>query len=226
MPPTRTVAHGVKKGVWSRAVGETNVTDGRLLRASRTRDNVVDALLELIDGGNLRPTAREIAAQAGVSLRSLYVHFDDVEALFFAAAVRHEERGAKLLPEPLTTGTVEERIAAFVRRRALIYERGRNIRRAAVLQEPFSAAIRTILEEARRIGRREVECVFAPELDGLDHDRRRRALAATDVASYAGGWDVLREQHGLDVDEAVAAMCDLVRAAVAPASVPAPAADT
>lgn len=195
-------------------MGETNVTDGRLLRANRTRDNVVDALLELIDAGNLRPTAREIAAQAGVSLRSLYVHFDDVEALFFAAAVRHEERSAKVLPEPRLEGTFEERLVAFVERRALIYERGRNIRRAAVLQEPFSLAIRTILEEARRIGRHETERVFAPEMAALDADRRPRALAAIDLAAYAGGWDLLREQHNLDVEDAVVVVCDLIRAVV------------
>jgi TetR/AcrR family transcriptional regulator of autoinduction and epiphytic fitness len=197
-------------------VGETNVTDGRLLRANRTRDNVVDALLQLIDEGNLRPTAREIAARASVSLRSLYVHFDDVEALFFAAAVRNEERGAKHIPETRTEGTFEERLSAFVRRRALIYESGHNVRRAAVLQEPFSLAIRTILEEARKRGRHDIERVFARELADLTADQRRRRLAALDLASQASGWDLLREQHNLDVDEAVSVMSDMVRAAVRP----------
>jgi TetR/AcrR family transcriptional regulator of autoinduction and epiphytic fitness len=197
-------------------VGETNVTDGRLLRANRTRDNIVDALLQLIDEGNLRPTAREIAAQAGVSLRSLYVHFDDVEALFFAAAVRNEERAGKHIPETRTKGTFDQRLDAFVKRRALIYESGHNIRRAAVLQEPFSLAIRTILEEARKRGRQELECVFAPELAGLTADQRRARVAALDLASYATGWDLLREQHDLDVDDAVSVMRDMVRAAARP----------
>jgi TetR/AcrR family transcriptional regulator of autoinduction and epiphytic fitness len=197
-------------------VGETNVTDGRLLRANRTRDNVVDALLALIDQGNLRPTAREIAAQAEVSLRSLYVHFDDVEALFFAAALRHEERGAARIPETLTKGTFEERLVAFFERRGLIYELGHNVRRAAVLQEPFSLAIRAILEEARRLSRQELDCVFAPELAGLDADRRRTTLASLDLVTCASGWDVLREQHHLDVDDATSVMCELVRAVVRP----------
>jgi TetR/AcrR family transcriptional regulator of autoinduction and epiphytic fitness len=195
-------------------VGETNVTDGRLLRANRTRDNVVDALLTLIEQGNLRPTAREIAEQAGVSLRSLYVHFDDVEALFYAASVRNQERAASLIPEPVTEGSFEERLLAFVRRRGLIYEHGRNVRRAAVLQEPFSLALRSILEEARRMGRLELGCVFAPELDALDEDPRRLLLASLDVATSASGWDTLREQHALEVDVAGTVMCDLVRAVV------------
>ena len=71
-------------------MAETTVTstepaggDGRASRAARTRIAVVDALLALNEKGNLRPTAREIAAEAGVSLRSIYVHFDDVESLAF-----------------------------------------------------------------------------------------------------------------------------------------------
>ena len=42
------------------------VTDGRSARSQRTRNAVVDALLELNREGNLRPTAKEIAERAGV----------------------------------------------------------------------------------------------------------------------------------------------------------------
>src|ERR1044072_5768679 len=66
-------------------------TDGRSARAARTRDAVVEALLSLLDEGNLRPTARQVAERAGVSLRSVYVHFDDLEDLFTAAAHRFFE---------------------------------------------------------------------------------------------------------------------------------------
>ena len=100
-------------------MGETSVTppadpggpaggarrDGRVSRAARTREAVVDALLALNDRGVLRPTARDIAAEAGVSLRSLYVHFDDLESLFVAAGQRHTERLLAQLP-PLIQGVL------------------------------------------------------------------------------------------------------------------------
>ena len=44
--------------------------DGRLGRGTRARTAVVDALLDLIEEGDLRPTAPRIAERAGVSLRS------------------------------------------------------------------------------------------------------------------------------------------------------------
>ena len=43
--------------------------DGRTARSERTRTAIVDAHLQLIREGDLRPTAEKIAKQAGVSLR-------------------------------------------------------------------------------------------------------------------------------------------------------------
>lgn len=199
-------------------MGETDVTDRRIVRANRTRDSVVDALLELIDEGNLRPTAREIAARAHVSLRSVYVHFDDVDALFHAAAIRHDERLDAVRGELVTTGPFEHRLAAFVDRRARVYELSRNVSHAAVLLEPFSPAMRSILDQARQVSWGELEVVFAAEL-GEDGDGRRGAVL--DVLTSVRSWDTLRTHHGLTVDEAKAAVCEVVRAfLMAPAAAP------
>jgi TetR/AcrR family transcriptional regulator of autoinduction and epiphytic fitness len=188
-------------------VSETNVTDGRLVRANRTRDGVVDALLELIDEGNLRPTAREIAARANVSLRSLYVHFDDVEALFYAASVRHAEHLEGYRTERVLDGPFEDRLASFVEARARYYEVGWNVRQAAVLQEPFSPALRTVLEKGRKASRADLVCVFGAELDGDDE-----RLAALDVITNPVAWNVLCVHHGMSLDQAKEVIGDLVRA--------------
>jgi TetR/AcrR family transcriptional regulator, regulator of autoinduction and epiphytic fitness len=193
-------------------VGETHVTDRRVVRANRTRDSVVNALLELIDEGNLRPTAREIASRARVSLRSVYVHFDDVDALFHAAAIRHDERLDAVRGELVTTGSFEERLVAFVDRRARIYEVSRNVGHAALLLEPFSPAMQSILELARQTSWAELDVVFAAEL-GEDGDGRRRAMI--DMVTNARAWETLRTSHGLPVGEAKAAMCDVARAVLA-----------
>src|SRR4029450_8701570 len=66
--------------------------DGRLARGERARAAIVDALLVLIESGELRPSAARIAQRAGVSLRSVFQHFSDVESLFAAAASRQTER--------------------------------------------------------------------------------------------------------------------------------------
>ena len=179
--------------------------DGRLSRAARTRAAVVDALLTLNEQGNVRPTARDIAAEAGVSLRSLYVHFDDLEALFVAAGHRQAERLGKVLPPMVTKGSLPERLDAFMTRRVRIHEFGAGVRRAALLQEPFSPVLQQALRNARQALRAEVEVCFGPELAAAAGPaRRERLLVALDVATSPATWESLRTHQDLPVDEAAA----------------------
>jgi TetR/AcrR family transcriptional regulator, regulator of autoinduction and epiphytic fitness len=175
--------------------------DGRSGRAARTRTAVVDALLALNEKGNLRPTAREIAAEAGVSLRSIYVHFDDVESLLVAAAVRHTKYLASLARPVPTEGPLEHRVAALVANRRTLYEAGSGVRRAAMLQEPFSPALQRALEAGRAAGRAEIDGVFAPEIAaaGAQGPRLRQALALTTGST---SWDVMRRYQQMSADEA------------------------
>ena len=71
--------------------------DGRTARAVRTKDAIVDATLALIDDGDLRPTGPRIAERAGVSVRSIFQHFDDLDALFSAVGERVATRIVALL---------------------------------------------------------------------------------------------------------------------------------
>jgi AcrR family transcriptional regulator len=161
----------------------------------------VDALLALNEKGNLRPTAREIAAEAGVSLRSIYVHFDDVESLLVAAAVRHGEYLMSLARRVPTEGPIGHRVAALVANRRTLYEAGSGVRRAALVQEPFSPALQRALEAGRKAGRAEIDNVFAAEIAaaGDSGGRLRQALALT-LGSTS--WDVMRRYQKLTADEA------------------------
>jgi hypothetical protein len=49
-------------------VSISDLEDGRRQRSARSRDAVVDAILELLREGNLRPGADEIAARAGAKI--------------------------------------------------------------------------------------------------------------------------------------------------------------
>ena len=59
--------------------------DGRRLRSDRSRQVIVEAMLQLIDGGNLVPTAQQVADHAKVGIRSVFRHFEDMEAIFATA---------------------------------------------------------------------------------------------------------------------------------------------
>ena len=188
----------------------TSITDGRSARAARTREAVVEALLSLNDEGILRPTAREIADRAGVSLRSVYVHFEDLEDLFSAAAEKQFERMLSLYVQLPTTGPLPERLDAFLGQRARMMEVAAPVRRAALLQEPFSPALAEVMQVSRKAARDEVERVFALELDRQRSKGRQRLLAQLDVVAGPSTWETLRVHEGFPVDEAKAVIREMV----------------
>ncbi|HUP84606.1 MAG TPA: TetR/AcrR family transcriptional regulator [Acidimicrobiales bacterium] len=172
--------------------------DGRTLRSLRTRTAVVDALLALIDEGDLRPPAPRIAERAGVSLRSVFQHFRDLEGLFAFATDRQLERiGALVRPLP-TTGPLNARLDAFVEQRVTIYEAVTPVRRAALAQEPFSPHAVVARDRILAVARAELERTFADELLGGGPE----LLEALDAAASWQLWEALRNHQGLDVDGA------------------------
>lgn len=189
-------------------------TDGRTLRSLRTREAIVDATIALLEQGDLRPTAPRVAEQAGVSVRSIFQHFDDLETLHAAVAERLVER-VSLLVFPVSPHLpLGERLDRFVRQRALLLETVTPIRRAAAVHGPFSAEITARLRAGQAFLRSEVQHTFSPELSAADTDRTE-LLDALDAALGWGVWDALRAGVGRDQEAAARVMRRLAAAALA-----------
>lgn len=176
--------------------------DGRLARSERSRRAVVGALLDLFEEDQLRPTAAQIAERAGVSLRSVFQHFESLETLFAAAADLQMERLAPLLVPIPTGGSFAGRLAMLVTRRTRVLEAITRVRRASLRVESFSIEVRTRLEKARSRGRTEVERVFARELAELPPAERRDVAAALGAAASWSTWEHLRRHQGLSIERA------------------------
>lgn len=176
--------------------------DGRNERGERTRDAVVDAMLGLIEDGDLRPTAPRVAERAGVALRTVFHHFDDMEALLSAAAERQIARHLETLPVIPADAPLDDRIEMLVASRARSLEAIAPVRRAALLWEPFSDVVASRLRAIRERGRAEVLRVFAPELARLGPADRRDAVEALTVASSWSTWEALRRHQGLSPAQA------------------------
>ena len=180
--------------------------DGRIARGLRARNAIAAAMLDLIDEGALRPSAAQIAARAGVSVRTVFQHFADLETVLATAADRQMGRLRKLLRRLSSEGPLNLRLDAFVAQRAKLLETISPVRRAALLVEPFSAAISARLTIARERARREVENVFAQELGALVSADRRELVAALTAASSFPAWQALRFHLKLTSTQARRAM--------------------
>jgi len=184
--------------------------DGRTARSERTRNAIVDAQLLLIREGDLRPTADRIAKQAGISLRALWSHFADMEALFAASGQRVLElRDAAHRPISVKL-PLPERIEAYCRQRARLLEQIAPTAKAAALKEPFSET----LQRYRRLHlarvRDELAALFAPEIG-----ENEELLNALTAVSMSPTWLTWRETMGLPVAAARATLARTITALLA-----------
>ncbi|QXC61483.1 TetR/AcrR family transcriptional regulator [Aquihabitans sp. G128] len=183
--------------------------DGRTARAVRTRDGLVDATIALVEEGDLRPTAPRIAERAGVSVRSVFQHFDDLDSLFAAMGARVVERLAKLIGPIDPTAPQAERVAEFVRQRCLVSEAVTPINRAAILQAPGSSTIGRQFASGHGFVRAVTEEVFEAELEAAG-PRRQQLLDGLIVAGSWPTWNLLRTLEHRSVEEATAAVAGMV----------------
>lgn len=187
--------------------------DGRTLRALRTRESIVDATIAQIDDGDLRPTAPRVAARAGVSVRSVFQHFADLESLHAAVAERLAERLAALVLPIGADLPLEERIERFVHQRGTLLDAVTPIRRAAAVHGPFSPEIRARLRDGQAFLRAELERTFAPELAAAAEPEV--LLDALDAATSWAAWDTLRSGLRRDPQAARRAVARTLRALLA-----------
>jgi TetR/AcrR family transcriptional regulator, regulator of autoinduction and epiphytic fitness len=180
--------------------------DGRVARSRRTRDEIVEAIIELMEGGDLQPTTAAIAARARVSERTIFQHFSERDSLFLAVSARQAERIRAEWERVPRTGPFPDRLDAFVAQRARILELVTPVRRGALLLEPFSEAVAEALDGFRRLKREEAARVFATELDRLPEDERESARAALGAATSWSAWNELRGHQGLTISRARAAV--------------------
>ncbi len=79
---------------------DTIPVDGRNLRGIRTRATILAACRAMMLAGDFRPTMLAVARNAKCSVRSVFTHFDDVEALHLAALDRDTQDGILQLIMP------------------------------------------------------------------------------------------------------------------------------
>ena len=167
-----------------------DTADGRTMRRHRNRTAVITALLDMIREGDLHPGAAEIAERAGVSHRSIFRYFDDLDDL-----VRTTIDQAFLDAAPLSSipdvrdGTLDERVAAMVDARLALFA---SVDGPMQLARMRSYTIPSIDDEIAAIAenfRKQLHQHFAPELSAVDHPDREfivdGILVLTSYDSYS-----------------------------------------
>ena len=170
-------------------------------RGEASRRRIAEALVELLSENDRPPTALEIANRAGVSLRLVFHHFGDMDAVYEKALeVQASERWAPVVPAAPSL-PLSQRVDRTVRQRAELFEAVAPLRRAAAVLAVRRLELARALAEGDVVSRSWLEVTFAPELRRAGR-RRGDLLAGMDLVTSWEAWSRLRRAQGLSVPAA------------------------
>lgn len=199
------------------ATADVDEPDGRHARRERNRLAVVDAMLALYAKGILDPSSDQIAARAGLSPRSLFRYFDDIDDLVRVAVSRHHERVRPLAElDTSTTAPLGERIQRLVVQRLRLFDAIASVGTVSRLRAPFQPLVAGELATARRYWRQQLRELFAPELRALVTAEAGHVVASIDVLTSFESVQLMRDDQQLSASAIAAALVHSITALITP----------
>ena len=180
--------------------------DGRRLRSDRSRQVIVESMLYLIEQGNLTPTAQQVANHAKVGIRSVFRHFEDMEAIFKTA----DDLWRKGLDENLQTLDAQlplaERIQQVAEQQGTSYENNNNILKSTATRRWKSA----FLQQNYAIIQTKIRTDILrslPEIEQLSNNKKEAILG---ILSFEY-WDRLRDHQALSAEASIDLISELLQ---------------
>ncbi|MGI9646330.1 MAG: TetR/AcrR family transcriptional regulator [Ilumatobacteraceae bacterium] len=173
--------------------------DGRSLRRERNQEAVIVALLELIREGNLDPATTDIADRAGVSHRSVFRYFDDLDDLV-RQAIEHEIADAvslAALPN-LGEGPLPRRIESLIDSRMRVYNHTQLVAQVARARALSIPAVDVGMKGISQLFRDQLGEHFVSELAHLEPGHRSDLLDAIQLAINFESFDYNRRRFDRD----------------------------
>ncbi|MFF0613671.1 TetR/AcrR family transcriptional regulator [Nocardia tengchongensis] len=131
----------------------------------QTRRAIIEGLLSAVHDGEFDPTTRSIAGRAGVSERSIFVHFPTRTALITAVVDQQSDEVEALIAEVDPALPLAERIDAVVRQGDAIFARQREPRVLGLVESLRTPAVDARMRLTDKRIREALARDFAPELD-------------------------------------------------------------
>jgi AcrR family transcriptional regulator len=199
---------GVSKSIAPKA--EPERVDGRRERGRSSHRRIVEAMMELIVAGDLSPSAARVAEEAGIGLRTVFRHFDDMDALYAVITATITEQVMPIVMAPYPDQEWRANIRELVRRRVRVFETTLPFRLAANIkryQSPF------LMGQYSRVVMLERELILRLLPGPVRADRI--SVEALCAALSFHTWRTLRHDQSLPAEEAGAVMGHMVEAVMA-----------
>ena len=193
----------------------TSAVDGRSLRRERNRQDIVDALLGLIENGETEISAALIASKAGLSERSIFRYFDDVNDLYRSVCdLAFSKEIEYALIDDAGVGSLDTKIENFVNQRVRIYTMNEKIAPAARSFAFKNPIIKNQLVVGRKLLRTQIIKHFAEELSVFDKQQQQVAVAIIDSLTTFEYYDMMRSDQRMSVQTIKSILTESIRKAL------------
>ena len=182
--------------------------DGRRARSVKSRKRIVAAMMDLVGEGTPSPSAEAVAARAGVGLRSVFRHFNDMDSLYREMSGAIETGLTSVVTLPLAETDWRGQLDEIMERRAKAFEALGPYLRAGQANRHRSSALDLDYRRLSQLSRDNLKRV-------LDLGERASTLEPLDLILSFETWTRLRQDQNLDADTTrtlVRAMADAVMA--------------
>jgi AcrR family transcriptional regulator len=192
-----------------------SAVDGRSLRRERNRQDIVDALLGLIENGETEISAALIASKAGLSERSIFRYFDDVNDLYRSVCdLAFSKEIEYALIDDAGVGSLDTKIENFVNQRVRIYTMNEKIAPAARSFAFKNPIIKNQLVVGRKLLRTQIMKHFAKELSVFDKQQQQVAVAIIDSLTTFEYYDMMRSDQKMSVQAIKSVLAESIRKAL------------
>ena len=171
---------------------EPDETDGRRRRSQDSRARIVAAMLELVHAGDVSPGAEQVAARAGVGLRTVFRIFNDMDSLYSEMSQVIETEVFAVVDSPFTAEGWRDRVVELVHRRAAVFEKIAPFKRASELHRHQSRFLQASHERLISISRDILKRELPPELA-----RDQQVFESLDLLLSFEAWSRLRRDQDL-----------------------------
>ncbi len=192
-----------------------SAVDGRSLRRERNRQDIVNALLGLIENGETEISAALLASKAGLSERSIFRYFDDVNDLYRSVCdLAFSKEIEYALIDDAGVGSLDTKIENFVNQRVRIYTMNEKIAPAARSFAFKNPIIKNQLVVGRKLLRTQIIKHFSEELSAFDKQQQQVAVAIIDSLTTFEYYDMMRSDQKMSVQAIKSVLTESIRKAL------------
>jgi AcrR family transcriptional regulator len=149
-----------------KAIQDTKTeADGRRQRSQKSRRKVLRAIWEIMLNGDMEPGAPEISEKSGVSLRTVYRHLEDMDAIYRELVLAAEESAAPIQLKPYKSLDWKDQLIELTHRTVEIWNHFIVPHTACEIRR-FKSEI--LMDEYRRSRMRELSAIKAVLPEGME----------------------------------------------------------